>query len=46
MQIKADTQGKAAIEQLCDIALKSYGVQAIKGVQEILDNIEIIEESE
>ena len=44
MKIKADIQGKAAIESLVDIVLKACGIQARKKCNQILDSVELIKE--
>lgn len=41
MKIKVDKQGNEAIHQLCDIALKTSGIQSIQGVTQILHSIEV-----
>lgn len=42
--IKTNKNGKDAITQLCDIALKYGGMQNIQGVSQILNSIQDIEE--
>lgn len=44
MKIKTDRQGSEAIQQLCDLALKTTGLANLKAINDILASIEIIEE--
>lgn len=44
MIIKVDAEGKTVIEQLCDIALKTYGLSNLEGVSTILKSIELIKD--
>jgi len=44
MLIKADKEGKAKIEGLCDVVLKALGMQAREEINLILEAIEDIKE--
>jgi hypothetical protein len=44
MVIKTDKKGQEAIQQLCDIALKTGGLQNLKGITTILNSIELFSE--
>lgn len=44
MIIKADEEGIKAVRQLCDIALKTSGINNLDGVLMILQNLSLIEE--
>lgn len=46
MIIKADQEGTAVIQQLCDVALKVDGLKAMQGIANILQKIEKIEGEE
>ena len=46
MKIACDKKGKEAILQLCNIALKTGGLQNMQGVSEVLNSIKVIEENE
>jgi len=46
MIIKADKEGKDILVQLCDIALKTGGLQNMNAVQGILNSIQLIEEKD
>jgi len=40
MKIIVDKEGKEAVMQLCDIALKQGGINILTGIQNILSSIE------
>lgn len=44
MILKVDKEGKSAIEQLCDVALKQGGLANFNPVGLVLNSIEIIPE--
>ena len=44
MIIKADKDGMEVIKQLCDIALKTGGLQNLVGIQAVLAGLSEIEE--
>jgi hypothetical protein len=44
MIIKVDADGKATIEQLCDIALRTNGLKSMEAIKAILDSVQLIEE--
>lgn len=44
MVINTDEDGKQALIQLCDIALKSGGLQNLQGITQILNAIKIEKE--
>ncbi len=46
MEIKADEEARIAITQLCDIALKSGGLQNYKAIGGILASIKPVESEE
>lgn len=46
MIIQTDKEGKGMIEQLCDIALKSGGLQSLNGITQILSSIKPLPEPE
>ena len=45
MIIKVDQEGKEAIELFADAVLKGTGLRARNKVNEVMDNIELIEET-
>ncbi len=46
MEIKADQEGIEAITKLCDVALKTGGIQNMNPVSVILSSIKKLEEDE
>ena len=46
MKINCDEEGNKALLQLCDIALKSGGIQNLQGITQILNAIKIEEKKE
>lgn len=46
MVIKADEQGQDMIKQLCDLALKASGLNALDGVVMTLRSTQLIKEPE
>jgi hypothetical protein len=42
MIIKVDAEGNEIIKQLCDIALKTYGLSNLEGVTKILSSVELL----
>lgn len=46
MEIKADKEGQAVIQQLCDVALRMDGLKAMQGIANILQSVQPIEEEE
>lgn len=46
MKIKVDKRGQEAIQQLCDIALKSGGIQNLNGINTILVSMELLSEKD
>lgn len=46
MKIKVDKKGQEAIQQLCDIALKSGGIQNLNGINTILVSMELLPEKD
>jgi len=46
MIIKCDKEAVEAIKQLCDIALKTGGLQNMQGIQVVLGSISELEEKQ
>lgn len=46
MKILADEKGREAIQMLCDIALKSGGLQSMQGIQLILNSLKLLPKEE
>ena len=44
MQIKVDKEGLKAVQELCDIALRTQGLQVLNGVNRVLQGTTLIEE--
>ncbi len=44
MKISVDKEGAQVIQGLCDIALKSLGIQGLKDVTRILESVRVDEE--
>ena len=45
MILRVDAEGQKAVNDLCDIALKSAGLQIINGVLAVLRGVEVIDGS-
>ena len=46
MIIKTDSEAKEILVQMCDLALKTGGLQNMNVVQAILNSIQVIEDKE